>query len=76
MDSFCSKTTMPDGREISGASAREHRLKMLGGVDGVIKMVHGAYETRNAEAAAEHAIEKAAASSKRSHRTRTEDNVT
>ncbi|WP_396334106.1 hypothetical protein [Burkholderia anthina] len=75
MDSFCSKTTMPDGTSISGAAAREHRLKMLGGVDGVIAAVHGMYEARNAEAAAEQAIEKAASSSKRLYRTRTGDTV-
>ncbi|MBR8426368.1 MULTISPECIES: hypothetical protein [Burkholderia cepacia complex] len=74
-DSFCSKTTMPNGKVIWGAPAREHRLKVLGGVDGLLKKVHEIYEGKNAEAAAEHAIGKAASSSEREHRSRTGEEV-
>ncbi|WP_321853570.1 hypothetical protein [Burkholderia cenocepacia] len=74
-DSFCSNTTMPDGKVIWGGPAREHRLKMLGGVDGLLKKVHEIYEGKNAEAAADYAIEKASATAKRMLRTRTGDKV-
>ncbi len=74
-DSFCNKTTMPNGKVIWGAPAREHRLKMLGGVDGLLKKVHEIYEDKNAEAAADYAIEKASATAKRMLRTRKGDKV-
>ncbi|MBJ9594147.1 hypothetical protein [Burkholderia seminalis] len=75
MDSFCSKITMPDGTVISGAAARERRMKLLGGGDGLIKKVHEICDAKNAEAAAEYAIDKASATAKRMLRTRTGDKV-
>lgn len=66
---------MPNGKVISGAAAREHRMKLLGGGDGMIMTMHEIYEAKNAEATADYAIGKASATAKRMLRTRTGDKV-
>ena len=50
-DSWCSKYVMPDGKVISGAPAREARLKAAGGVEKLLRRV--------ARDAADNAVEQA-----------------
>lgn len=38
-DRWCSKYQMPDGTKISGAAAREARLKAAGGVENILSQI-------------------------------------
>jgi len=37
-DAWCAPIVMPNGTRISGGPAREHRVKMKGGMDNILKV--------------------------------------